>query len=422
MRTNNFKTKLRAALRILAILPFAAVAAFGQQGINLTAAPTTVTLPDGSTVPMWGYFCGGAVATNPLPAASCAALNPAPAATWSPVVITVPSGQALSINLTNNLSFPAGTGANNIPTSIVIVGQIGGGLGSHPAGCVGDPTCSPAPDHSAAQANNTWFIANTGGSGVPPVQGNRVRSFGTEVAATPATTSQTPTVLTWGGAGQPPLRPGTYLLESGTHPSIQVPMGLYGILVVTTAPTTSAAGTAYPAFGAPSTPGAVPAVTYNAEVPLEFSEIDPVQNKEVDTAVRTAGFSENATTGTYFGGAVTAVNVSNGGSGYTTAPTVTITGGGPPANTATAIAVIDTTPGSPTRGQVTEIDVTNGGSAFTSIPNVGISGGVGGSGAMATAQLALGTDELAHCAEGASTPAEDSRIRPLKSPPRFRSK
>jgi hypothetical protein len=88
MRTNNFKTKLRAALRILAILPFAAVAAFGQQGINLTAAPTTVTLPDGSTVPMWGYFCGGAVATNPLPAASCAALNPAPAATWSPVVIT----------------------------------------------------------------------------------------------------------------------------------------------------------------------------------------------------------------------------------------------------------------------------------------------------------------------------------------------
>ena len=31
---------------------------------------------------------------------------------------------------------------------------------------------------------------------------------------------------------------------------------------------------------------------YNAEVPLEFSEIDPVQNKAVDLAVRTAGFSE----------------------------------------------------------------------------------------------------------------------------------
>ena len=405
MRTNIFKTKLRAALRILAILPFAAVAAFGQQAINLTAAPTTVTLPDGSTVPMWGYFCGGAVANS---TATCGALNPAPAATWSPVVITVPSGQALSINLTNNLSFPAGTGANNIPTSIMIVGQIGGGLGSHPAGCVGDPTCSPAPDHSAAQANNTWFIANTGGSGVPPVQGNRVRSFGTEVAATPATTSQAPTVLTWGGAGQPPLRPGTYLLESGTHPSIQVPMGLYGILVVTTAPTTSAAGTAYPAFLSPPTAGAVPAVTYNAEVPLEFSEIDPVQNKEVDTAVRTAGFSENATMGTYLAGAISvaAVNVINGGSGYTTAPTVTITGGGATAQ-ATAHAVIDTTVGSPTRGQVTEIDVLTGGAGYTSTPNVAISGGVGGSGATAQAQLGgtLGTNELAHCSEGASTPA-----------------
>ena len=78
MRTNNFKTKLRAALRILAILPFAAVAAFGQQGINLTAAPTSVTLPDGSTVPMWGYFCGGAVAGS---TAKCAASNPSSAAT-----------------------------------------------------------------------------------------------------------------------------------------------------------------------------------------------------------------------------------------------------------------------------------------------------------------------------------------------------
>ena len=62
--------------------------------------------------------------------------------------------------------------------------------------------------------------------------------------------------LTWTA-----LRPGTYLIESGTHPSIQGPMGLYGILVVTTAPASGTAGTAYPAVGA------VPAVTYNAEIP-----------------------------------------------------------------------------------------------------------------------------------------------------------
>ena len=34
--------------------------------------------------------------------------------------------------------------------------------------------------------------------------------------------------LTWAN-----LRPGTYLIESGTHPSIQAPMGLYGVLRVT---------------------------------------------------------------------------------------------------------------------------------------------------------------------------------------------
>src|ERR1039457_1379126 len=268
MRTNNFKTKLKAAVRILGILPFAAVAAFGQQTINLSVAPTSLTVADGSTVPMWGYFCG----TGSGPAATCAALNPT-ATGWSPVVITVPSGQALTINLTNNLSFLSG--ANNIPTSMVIVGQLGGGLGNT------SPATSPAPDHSAAMANNTWFIANTGNQGVSPTQGPRVRTFGTEVVP------GTPAPLTWNN-----LRPGTYLLESGTHPSIQVPMGLYGILVVTAAPTTGVAGTAYPG------------VTYNAEVPLEFSEIDPVQNKQVDAAVRTAGFNENATMGTYLGGSV----------------------------------------------------------------------------------------------------------------------
>src|ERR1039457_5819671 len=88
MRTNNFKNKLKAAVRILGILPFAAVAAFGQQTINLSVAPTSVTMADGSTVPMWGYFCGTAVSGS---TATCAALNPT-ATGWSPVVILVPQG------------------------------------------------------------------------------------------------------------------------------------------------------------------------------------------------------------------------------------------------------------------------------------------------------------------------------------------
>ncbi len=63
-------------------------------------------------------------------------------------------------------------------------------------------------------------------------------------------------------------------------------MGLYGILVVTTTPVGATAGTAYPAVGA------VPAVTYNAEIPMLFGEIDPVQNNAVNAAVNTVGFSE----------------------------------------------------------------------------------------------------------------------------------
>jgi hypothetical protein len=69
-------------------------------------------------------------------------------------------------------------------------------------------------------------------------------------------------------------------------------MGLIGMLVVTAAPSGTTAGTAYPGATATTTTGAVPAVQYNADVPLLFSEIDPVQNRAVANAVSTAGFSE----------------------------------------------------------------------------------------------------------------------------------
>jgi hypothetical protein len=305
MQTNNFKAILKSATLVLTILALAAVAAFGQQTINLTAAPTTYTAPDGTVVPMWGYFCGALATTTPATTATCAALNPPSVSTvvgvpstWSPVVITVPTvtgGASLTINLTNNLSFlPTGaTTANTVPTSIVIVGQVGGGLG-----VVAQRTSTTSPDHTLAQGCETWFIASGAtppgtpcpaaqtGSNTPPAQANRVQSFGTEVAATGAT-PVAPQVASGSALTWTNLRPGTYLLESGTHPSIQVPMGLIGVLVVTTAPTgTTTPGTAYPAVGT------APAVTYNAELPLEFSEIDPVQNKAVNTAVNTAGFLE----------------------------------------------------------------------------------------------------------------------------------
>src|SRR5215469_16124099 len=300
IRIYDFKGKatLKAAAAVSVLVVFAAVAAFGQT-ISLSAAPTTTTMPDGSVVPMWGYFCGTAVTGS---TATCAPLNPASAPvttpptppTWSPVIITVPVAAAgtatsLTINLTNNLSFtPTGAATTNtIPTSIVIVGQVGGGLG-----VLAQRTTAASPDHSLAQGCPTWFIADpntppgtpcpANDSGAqPPVQGPRVQSFSTEVAVGATVT------LTW-----PALKPGTYLLESGTHPSIQVPMGLIGVLVVTTAPSGTTLGTAYPGVTTAAAATTVPSVQYNAELPVEFSEIDPVQNKAVNIAVNTAGFSE----------------------------------------------------------------------------------------------------------------------------------
>src|SRR5206468_1785031 len=99
--------------------------AVGQQQVNVTAGPTSITMPDGMLVPMWGYSCGTPV---PSSTATCSSLSPSGSG-WSPVIITVPSGESLKINLTNNLTFTAGSGSNKIPTSLTIVGQIGGGLG-----------------------------------------------------------------------------------------------------------------------------------------------------------------------------------------------------------------------------------------------------------------------------------------------------
>jgi hypothetical protein len=303
---------------------------------------------------MWGYTCGN------VAGAICQAANPGRGSGWSPVVITVPyqgsgSATSLTINLTNNLAFTAGSGTNTVPTSLVIAGQLGGGLGSngtkvaspfHTPGAVTWPTPSGAvtitnPGSGYTSAPTVSILPGAGdttgagakavatinramqtvvsisvtdpGSGytvdpivqistpnsstgtqatatlslaavtagadpinVPTPQMPRVQSFGTEVpAGDPATNT---TALTWKN-----LKPGTYLLESGTHPSIQVPMGLYGVVVVT------ANSQAYPTTsGLPTTA----ASAFDDQLALLLSEIDPVQNNAVHAAVQTAGFSE----------------------------------------------------------------------------------------------------------------------------------
>ena len=203
--------------------------------IQLTAQRVSMPQRDGTAAPMWGYCSSGG---------DCS--------TWAPgPTIVATAGSNLEISLTNNLP---------VATSLVVLGQLGGGLGS--------PTTMPSPTHSGQ--NFTTFPGNapvndpgTGNAFMPPAQGQRVRSFGTEVAAG-ATQS-----LTWNN-----LKPGTYLYETGTLPSLQAPMGLYGVLVVTTPAASGPGGIAYPG------------VAYDADTTLLFSEVDVVQNQAVDAAAQ----------------------------------------------------------------------------------------------------------------------------------------
>jgi len=91
---------------------------------------------------------------------------------------------------------------------------------------------------------------------------------------------------------------------------------------------------------------------------------------DVQLTTDLSNFASNLSTGQ-----VTKYTVTTPGSGYTTIPSVTITGGN--GSGAQANAVI-------TNGQVTAVNVVSAGSGYTTTPTVTISGG-GGSGAVATA-------------------------------------
>ena len=72
MRFTHLKKTVKVVLLAVCILLLEASWAVAQQQVNLIAAPTTATLSDGSSVPMWGYSCGTPVAGS---TASCAKLN-----------------------------------------------------------------------------------------------------------------------------------------------------------------------------------------------------------------------------------------------------------------------------------------------------------------------------------------------------------
>jgi hypothetical protein len=83
------------------------------------------------------------------------------------------------------------------------------------------------------------------------------------------------------------------------------------------------------------------------------------------TAIALRAGSGATATATASSGAVTGISVGSGGSGYTSAPTVVITGAG---TGATAVASV-------VGGIVTAINVTAGGTGYTSAPTISFTGG-----------------------------------------------
>jgi hypothetical protein len=265
----------RATLSVAAIASamFGAVgAASAATTVNLTAQRVNATMPDGASIPMWGYCSTGLTSTS-APIAGTVVGGNACGTTWSPgPTIVVNAGDTLSIVLTNKLP---------VPSSVTILGQVGGELGI--------PARDANPISHPTVTGTTWPVSGGTATFTPPTQTARANSFVPVAAALTGTHT-----YTWNN-----LKPGTYLYETGTRPSLQAPMGLYGVLIVTTSPTLSTAsatvpaaitapGTAFPAGAINGV--AVTAVNYDSDAALMISEIDAVQNAAVDAAATSSGF------------------------------------------------------------------------------------------------------------------------------------
>ncbi|HLB01092.1 MAG TPA: PKD domain-containing protein, partial [Bacteroidota bacterium] len=220
-----YKTNLGKGMRRLPLLLIAFALTAGPSyaaTYYLRAGTTDVHMPDGATIPMWGFACDSAVAPADCPIPGVVTV-PGPA-------LAVPADDTtLTINLTNDLA---------VPVSIVIPGQ------------------TPASAPVITWIDSAGSVVSTDTNRPAGDTTSRARSFATETAAGPG---GGPVAYTWSN-----LKPGTYLYHSGTHPQVQVQMGLYGAV-------TKPAGDmlAYPGVG------------YDLENLLLFSEIDPALHDAV---------------------------------------------------------------------------------------------------------------------------------------------
>ena len=163
-------------------------------------------------------------------------------------VLRAAEGDTLVVHLQNLLrrgstliSLPGVAAYGNlpVPTSMMIPGLAPPTFQSGPTAAGACPTTTAAPVEIAG--------------------GGRIRSFTSEVANVQAAAAAVGTYC-WSN-----LKAGTHLYQSGTHPAVQVQMGLHGALVVE--------GTAGSCGAGPHC--AYPGVAYDREVVAVYSEIDP---------------------------------------------------------------------------------------------------------------------------------------------------
>jgi len=184
--------------------------------VYLCAKPLALPVP-GDSVPMWAFAPSDSTGD-----CSQAASVPGPA-------INVPAGDStLNVYLKNSLG---------VPVSFVINGQ-----------------SLPAP----TGAEPVW---TDGSTGARTAATQRVRSFVHETAPGAIGT------YTFSG-----VKPGTYLYQSGTHPQVQVQMGLYGALTRNAVDAVT-----------PNPAQAYPGMAYADQVTLVYSEVDPALHVAVTT-------------------------------------------------------------------------------------------------------------------------------------------
>lgn len=222
---------------------------------NITIKHACISMPDGTVTAATGtqaVSCPAGTIKMWLPADNTAVPPATGLLAPGSFVITAAAGDNLSITVTNELT---------VPVSLVIPGQA---LSNNAGPVWFSDVTNP---YTSATATGSRPTPANAADPEDPAYKYRVRSF---VHETPPGSPGLPgaaATYTWNN-----LKAGTYLILSGTHPSLQVQMGIYGVLIV------KAAG------GAPYTGIATPA----QEVTLLFSEIDPVIHNAADDTLMVA--------------------------------------------------------------------------------------------------------------------------------------